>query len=136
MTNEITDQYAAAWIEARGQVQTNVGGVGRSRPQVRVTALDPAVPDALAEYFGLGKTDTFNPRTAPRLTLYVWQVRGKAAAYVLERTVPYMVSEMRRDCEYILERTRTAQSYDGDVLVLFDRLEPKHASSLRSESAV
>jgi hypothetical protein len=26
MTNEITNQYAAAWIEARGQVQTNVGG--------------------------------------------------------------------------------------------------------------
>jgi hypothetical protein len=105
MTNEITDQYAAAWIEARGQVQTNVGGVGRSRPQVRVTAVDPAVPDALAEYFGLGKTDTFNPRTAPHLTLYAWQVRGKAAAKVLERTVPYMVSEMRRECEYILERS-------------------------------
>jgi hypothetical protein len=27
-------------------------------------------------------------------------------------------------------------SYDGDVLVLFDRLKSKHASSLRSESAV
>ena len=101
----ISDEYAAASIEARGQVQTNVGGVGRSRPQVRVTALDPTVPNALAEYFGLGKTDTFNPRTAPHLTLYVWQVRGKAAAEVLERTAPYMVSEMRRDCEYILERS-------------------------------
>ena len=80
MTNEITDQYAAAWIEARGQVQTNVGGVGRSRPQVRVAALDPAVPDALAKYFGLGKTDTFNPRTAPHLTLYVWQAVRVAGA--------------------------------------------------------
>jgi hypothetical protein len=69
MTFEIDDRYAAAWIEARGQVQTNVGGVARSRPQLRVTALDPAVPGALAEYFGLGKTDTFNPRTAPHLTL-------------------------------------------------------------------
>src|SRR5215216_7020312 len=136
MTNEISDQYAAAWIEARGQVQTNVGGVGRSRPQVRVTALDPAVPDALAEYSGLGKKDTFNPRTAPHLTLYVWQVRGKAAAEVLERAAPYMVSDIRRDVEYILERTRPAQSYDGDVLVLFDRLESKHARSLRSETAV
>ena len=93
----ISDEYAAASIEARGQVQTNMGGVGRSRAQMRVTALDPAVPDALAEYFGLGKIDTFNPRTAPDLTLYVWQVRGKAAA-----------------------RTRPTQSYDGDVLVLFD----------------
>lgn len=92
MVKEITDQYAAAWIEARGQVQTNVGGVGRSRPQMRVTALDPAVPDALAEYFGLGKIDTFTPRTAPHLTLYVWQVRGKAAAEVLERAAPYMVA--------------------------------------------
>jgi hypothetical protein len=117
----ISDEYAAAWIEARGQVQTNVGGVGRSRPQVRVTALDPAVPDALAEYFGLSKIDTFTPRTAPHLTLYVWQVRGKAAAKVLERFVPYMVSDIRRDVEYILERIRSAQSYDGDVLVLFDR---------------
>ena len=117
----ISDEYAAASIEARGQVQTNVGGVGRSRAQVRETAIDPTVPDALAEYFGLGKKDTFTPRTAPHLTLYVWQVRGKAAAEVLERTVPYMVSDIRRDVEYILERTRAAQSYDGDVLVLFDR---------------
>ena len=66
----------------------------------------------------------------------MWQVRGKAAAHVLERTVPYMVSDIRRDVEYILERTRPAQSYDGDVLVVFDRLESKHASSLRSETAV
>jgi hypothetical protein len=117
----ISDEYAAASIEARGQVQTNVGGVGRSRAQVRVTAIDSTVPDALAEYFGLGKIDTFNPRTAPHLTLYGWQVRGKAAAEVLERTAPYMVSDIRRDVEYILERTRPAQSYDGDVLVLFDR---------------
>ena len=72
---------------------------------MRVTALDPAVPDALAEYFGVGKKDTFTLRTAPHRTLYVWQVRGKAAAKVLERTVPYMVSEMRRECEYILERS-------------------------------
>jgi hypothetical protein len=70
------------------------------------------------------------------LTLYVWQLRGKAAAEVLEWTVPYMVSDIRRDVEYILERTRPAQSYDGDVLVLFDRLESKHPSSLRSETAV
>ena len=117
----ISDEYAAASIEARGQVQTNMGGVGRSRAQMRVTALDPAVPDALAEYFGLGKIDTFTPRTAPHLTLYVWQVRGKAAAGVLERAAPYMVSNLRRDVEYILERARPAQSYDGDVLVLFDR---------------
>jgi hypothetical protein len=47
-----------------------------------------------------------------------------------------MVSDIRRDVEYILERTLPAQSYDGDVLVLFDRLESKHASSLRSETAV
>src|SRR5829696_8625131 len=100
----ISDEYAAASIEARGQVQTNIGGVGRSRPQMRVTALDPAVPDALAEYFGLGKKDTFHPRTAPHLTLYGWQVRGKAAAEVLERAAPYMVSDIRRDVEYILER--------------------------------
>jgi hypothetical protein len=66
MTNEITNQYAAAWIEARGQVQTNVGGVGRSRPQVRVTAVDPAVPEALCEFYGVGKLDTFTPeRPAP-----------------------------------------------------------------------
>jgi hypothetical protein len=120
-THDNCDEYAAASIEGRGQVQTNISGVGRSRPQVRVTALDPAVPDALAEYFGLGKIDTFTPRTAPHLTLYVWQVRGKAAARVLERAAPYMVSNIRRDVEYILERTRPAQSYDGDVLVLFDR---------------
>src|SRR5829696_7267559 len=121
MTHAISDEYAAAWIEARGQVQTNVGGVGRQRPQVRVTAVDPAVPEARCEFYGVGKLDTFTPRTAPHLTLYVWQVRGKAAAEVLERTVPYMVSDIRRDVEYILERTRPAQSYDGDVLVLFDR---------------
>ena len=84
----------------------------------------------------VGKLDTFTPRTAPHLTLHVWQLRGKAAGEVLERTVPYMVSDIRRDVEYILERTRPAQSYDGDVLVLFDRLESKHASSLRSETAV
>jgi hypothetical protein len=48
-------------------------------------------------------------------------VRGKAAADVLERTVPYMVSDISRDVEYILERTLPAQSYNGDVLVLFDR---------------
>jgi hypothetical protein len=30
-------------------------------------------------------------------------------------------SDIRRDVEYILERTRPAQSYDGDVLVLIDR---------------
>ena len=105
MMFEINNQYAAAWIEARGQVQTNVGGVGRQRPQVRVTAVDPAVPEARCEFYGVGKLDTFTPRTAPHLTLYVWQVRGKAAAEVLERTVPYMVSEMRRDCQYILERS-------------------------------
>jgi hypothetical protein len=64
MIKEITDQYAAAWIEARGQVQTNVGGVGRSRPQVRVTAVDPAVPEALCEFYDAGKLDTFTPRTA------------------------------------------------------------------------
>ena len=104
------------------------------RPVANFSITD--APDALAEYFGLGKTDTFNPRTAPHLTLYVWQVRGKAAAEVLERTVPYMVSDIRRDVEYILERTRPAQSYDGDVLVLFDRLESMYASSLRSETAV
>jgi hypothetical protein len=46
----------------------------------------------------------------------VWQLRGKAAGEVLERTVPYMVSDIRRDVEYILERTLPAQSYDGDVL--------------------
>jgi hypothetical protein len=46
------------------------------------------------------------------------------------------VSDIRRDVEYILERTLPAQSYDGDVLVLFDRLESKHARSLRSETAV
>src|SRR5215211_2397369 len=77
MTHEINDQYAAAWIEARGQVQTNDGGVGQQRPQVRVTAIDPAVPEALCEFYGLGKLDTFNPRTNPRLTLHVWQVRGR-----------------------------------------------------------
>ena len=54
----------------------------------------------------------------------------------LERAAPYMVSNIRRDVEYILERTRPAQSYDGDVLALFDRLESKHASNLRSETAV
>ena len=69
MPEKITDQYAAAWIESRGQVQTNVGGVGRSRPQVRVTAVDPAVPEALCEFYGVGKLDTFTPRTAPHLTL-------------------------------------------------------------------
>ena len=124
MVKKITDQYAAAWIEARGQVQTNVGGVGRSRPQVRVTALDPAVPGALAEYFGLGKTETFNPRTAPHLTLYVWQVRGKAAANVLERTVPYMVSDIRRDVEYILERTRPHKTACIGNHLVTDRLVP------------
>jgi hypothetical protein len=67
----ISDEYAAAWIEPRGQVQQNVGGVGRSRPQVRVTAVDPAVPEALCEFYGVGKLDTFTPRTAPHLTLYV-----------------------------------------------------------------
>jgi hypothetical protein len=116
MTHEINDQYAAAWIEARGQVQTNDGGVGQQRPQVRVTAIDPAVPEALCEFYGLGKLDTFNPRTNPRLTLHVWQVRGRGALDVLERTVLYMVSDIRRDVEYILERTLPAQSYDGDVL--------------------
>jgi hypothetical protein len=64
MIKEITDQYAAAWIEARGQVQTNVGCVGRRRPQVRVTAVDPAVPEALCEFYDAGKLDTFTPRTA------------------------------------------------------------------------
>jgi hypothetical protein len=52
MTHAISDEYAAAWIETRGQVQTNVGGVGRSRPQVRITAVDPAVPEALCEFYG------------------------------------------------------------------------------------
>jgi hypothetical protein len=46
----------------------------------------------------------------------MWQVRGRGALDVLECTVPYMVSDIRRDVEYILERTRAAQSYDGDVL--------------------
>jgi hypothetical protein len=68
MTHAISDEYAAAWIETRGQVQTNVGGVGRSRPQVRITAVDPAVPEALCEFYGVGKLDTFTPRTAPDLT--------------------------------------------------------------------
>jgi hypothetical protein len=68
MTHAISDEYAAAWIETRGQVQTNVGGVGRSRPQVRITAVDPAVPEALCEFYGVGKLDTFTPRTAPHLT--------------------------------------------------------------------
>ena len=63
----ISDEYAAAWIEARGQVQQNAGGVGRVRPQVRVSAVDPAVPEALHEFYGVGKLDTFNPRTNPRL---------------------------------------------------------------------
>jgi hypothetical protein len=99
----ISDEYAAAWIEAPRQVQQKAGGVGRARPQVRVTAVDPADPEALREYFGCGKLDTFTPRTAPHLTLYVWQVRGKAAAEVLERTVPYMMSDIRRDVEYILK---------------------------------
>jgi hypothetical protein len=104
MVNAITDQYAAAWIESRGQVQHNTGGAGRMRPQVRVTALDPAVPAALLEFYGAGKLDTFNPRTNPRLTLHVWQVRGGGALEVLERTVPYMVSDIRHDCEYLLKR--------------------------------
>jgi hypothetical protein len=83
-----------------------------------------------------GQARHVHASNGPHLTLYVWQVRGKAAAEVLERTVPYMMSDIRRDVEYILERTRPAQSYDGDVLVLFDRLESKHASRLRSETAV
>jgi hypothetical protein len=58
------------------------------------------VPEALCEFYDAGKLDTFTPRTAPHLTLlYVWQVRGKAPAEVLERTVPYMASDIRRDVE-------------------------------------
>jgi hypothetical protein len=75
----ISDEYAAAWIEAPGQVQQKAGGVGRARPQVRVTAVDPADPEALREYLGCGKLDTFTPRKTPHLTLHVWQVRGQAA---------------------------------------------------------
>ena len=73
---------------------------------MRVSAVDHAVPEALREFYGVGKLDTFNPRTNPRLTLHVWQVRGRGALDVLERTSPYMVSDISRDVEYILERTR------------------------------
>jgi hypothetical protein len=102
---EISDQYAAGWIEARGRLQTNVGGRERVyRPQIRVTSTTLVVTEALQEHFGLGKTETFTPRKAPNLTLYAWEVRGPAAIETLERTVPYMISDIREHVEYILER--------------------------------
>ena len=102
MTHEITDEYAAGWIEARGRLQINAGS--SSRPTIRVISVYPEIPDMLLEHFGGGDLDYFHPKSAPHMTLYVWQARGVLALDVLQRTAPHMVTELREEAERVLER--------------------------------
>jgi hypothetical protein len=105
MPPQITDEYAAAWIEARGRLQTDAGSNGDNRrPSIRVISLDPIVTEALAEHFDTGELGSFNPKHSPHMTLYTWQVRNVLAYDVLRRTVPYMITDLRDHAEYVLER--------------------------------
>jgi len=100
-----TDEYAAAWIEARGRLQTNAGSTeAHYRPTIRVVSVDPGVPEALKEHFGSGELNYFVPRSAPHMTLYTWQVRGTPAVKALRRTAPHMITDLREDAERALER--------------------------------
>jgi len=104
MTTQITDDYAAAWIEARGRIQVNSGNSPRFSPMVRVIAIDPALPNALREHFGGGDLDYFSPLRSPHMTLYTWEIRGAPAVEALRRTIPHMVTDLREDAERAVER--------------------------------
>jgi len=104
MTTEISDQYAAAWIEARGRIQVNAGYSPQYSPMVRVVSIDATLTSALQEHFGAGECDYFNPIRSPHMTLFTWQVRGTPAVEALRRTIPFMVTDLRGDAERAVER--------------------------------
>jgi hypothetical protein len=114
MTKEMSDQYAAGIIEARGRLQTNQGGTRRPyRPMVTVHIADYRIVQALREHFDCGALDSFRPVSNPHLQIHVWSVKGAGAVGVLERIVPYMIGEVGEHVEYILERDRTRPSMNG-----------------------
>src|SRR5829696_6297077 len=94
-TMEISDQYAAGLIEARGRMRKDSRG-RHTPPRTEVSVLvgDKQMPEALQEHFEAGAVDPYRPRNNPQRELWFWMVRG-AATRRLERTVPYMVGYLR-----------------------------------------
>jgi hypothetical protein len=111
---EMTDQCAAAWVEARGRLCPSDGASRRGfRPTLSVTSVDKEIIERLRDHFGLGKVDSFRPVGNPSLELHSWSMRGPAVIEVLERVTPHMLGGLREDAEYILkcEYTRPSKTY-------------------------
>src|SRR5215207_7001059 len=100
---QISDAYAAAWIEARGSIEDK-GGSPQYNPMVTVVSVGRDVTRALREQFGGGKLDYFSPRSSPHMTLYTWKIRGTPAVDALRRTIPHMITDLRDDAEDAVER--------------------------------
>jgi hypothetical protein len=110
MAAQITDEYAAGIIEARGKLYTNTGGTQRRyRPKIDVYLLDHRVAQVLLHHFACGKVAVGSPSHAPNSRVYVWTVKGAGAVGVLERTAPYMVGDVGQHAEFILERDQARQ---------------------------
>jgi hypothetical protein len=111
---ELTDQYAAAAVELRGRLRTNVGGSQRDyRPGLSVTSVDKDLIEQLCDYFGLGTVDSFCPVRNPSVEVYAWNTRGPATIEGLERVTPHMIGSLREHAEYSLEceYTRPSKTY-------------------------
>jgi hypothetical protein len=113
MTAQMTDAYAAALIETRGELRTNTGGRQRPyRPTLFITIHDPGIAEALREWGG-GRLETYSPKYDPTRTMYSWRVRGQACLRVLEATLPHLVGDKASHAKHILERDRTRQDTNG-----------------------
>ncbi len=111
---EITDQYAAAAIDLRGRLQTNVGGTQRNyRPGLSVTSVEREIVEALRDHFDLGAVTSFFSTKLPDLEIFAWNVRGPAAIKVLERVTPHMVGSLKEHAQFILtcEYSRPTKAY-------------------------
>jgi hypothetical protein len=111
-TKPISDEYAAALIEAHGMLRTNTGGRQRPyRPNVTISTPDPHVAQALRGWGG-GKLDIYSPKYDPDKVMYSWTCRGQAAVRVLQAITPYLVGDKASHAKHILqrqqERTATA----------------------------
>jgi hypothetical protein len=111
---EISDQYAAGLIEARGRMRKDSRGRHTPpRTEVSVLLADKQTAEALQEHFEAGDVTPYLPRSNPQLELWFWTVRGAAARRTLERTAPYMVGYLRESAEALIRKAPLEEPLAG-----------------------